>query len=373
MASDSDRPIIIELNLKSDHPALLEGLDRLLQLGLISNNLVRQIGQRQLVCPLPEANVAQVESSRIEATQPTSPERQPATVLTDFLPVEPESRPLSRSASRQAGSADRPPSVASQSLQSFMAEISVVWLLFLGVFLVVVSSGVLAATQWQNFSPVGQYGILFGYTLAFWFAGRWIARQSSLQITSRMLNVATLLIIPVNFWTMDGFRLWSSPLSLIMAAIAAIILSSITLLLLKRDSHSRLMIPTAIALSWLHWGWSWAGVPFIATYIGTMGAAIVLLIRDEGNRRQGTGGARGGRGSRGSERFHSSLQLLRRRYATTPPSSLLHSEHDRDRLRRTTANCQSGARGAGAGESTWLGDRGVWLVAVLVSTTRPNS
>jgi hypothetical protein len=46
-------------------------------------------------------------------------------------------------------------------LQSLAEELSVRWLLFLGVFLVVLSSGVVAASQWERFPAVGQYGVLF--------------------------------------------------------------------------------------------------------------------------------------------------------------------------------------------------------------------
>ena len=44
-------------------------------------------------------------------------------------------------------------------LQCLQAELSVPWLLFLGMFLVVVSSGVLAASQWERFPGFLQYGI----------------------------------------------------------------------------------------------------------------------------------------------------------------------------------------------------------------------
>jgi hypothetical protein len=180
-----------------------------------------------------------------------------------------------------------------------MAEVSVVWLLFLGVFLVVVSSGVLAATQWRNFSPIGQYGILFAYTLMFWVASTWTGKQASLQLTARMLKIATLLIIPVNFWMMDGFWLWASPLGMVMAAIASLILSGITLFILKTSPNANpiWMIATAIGLSWLNWGWHWPGVPFAAIYLGTLGATLALVVQDEHGRRLGRGSGEWGIGS----------------------------------------------------------------------------
>ena len=193
------------------------------------------------------------------------------------VPTDPETVPT---ANRQS------PNFATSMVQSFMAEISVIWLLFLGVFMVVVSSGVLAASQWQHFPPTEQYGILFGYTLAFWGASAWTGRQQSLHLTARMLQITTLLIVPVNFWMIDGFKLWSSGSGRVVAAIAALVLTAITIILLKptstRSTGVRLTI-NSICLSWLHWGWGWAGFPLIATYIGTVGTALMLFYQNQGN------------------------------------------------------------------------------------------
>jgi hypothetical protein len=163
-----------------------------------------------------------------------------------------------------------------------MAEVSIIWLLILGVFMVVVSSGVLAATQWQNFSAIGQYGILFAYTIAFALASFWTARQTRLRLTSRMLQLATLLIIPVNFWMMDGLRVGASFVGVVVCAIAALSLTAILLRLLHprlgltSGDRFRLIAVNSIGLSWLHWGWGWESVPLIATYLGTVGTAVLL-------------------------------------------------------------------------------------------------
>ncbi|MEX0269347.1 hypothetical protein AB3R30_09395 [Leptolyngbyaceae cyanobacterium UHCC 1019] len=304
MASPRDRQFILELVIRSAHPALLEGLDNWLQLGLITDELVRQLCAEQLVCPVSQVSVVAVQPESSPAVD--AGELQPMEAIGDFLPVgavpQSESRPTRPDSSRDRANPVRtnpvtpaaplpvrPPTMAARLLQSFMAELSVLWLLFLGVFLVVVSSGVLAATQWRNFSAVGQYSILLGYTLVFWGVGWWTGKQAALQLTSRMLNLATLLIIPVNFWMMDGFRLGQSPAGLGMAAIASFLLTGILILLLKPD-RSRLMLITAIALSWLHWGWGLQGVPLGAVYGGTVGAAAALVVNDRGSRRQGARG-----------------------------------------------------------------------------------
>jgi hypothetical protein len=230
----------LKLELRSDHPNLLRGLDFWLQLGLLSEAQLEEICRRSLSCPLP-----------------TVPEQEQ--IPADFLPPA-----LSAPASLPAS-----PGWLTQILTSFMAEISVVWLLFLGVFLVVVSSGVLAASQWQNFLPVGQYGILWGYTLAFGLAGLWAGRR--LQVTGQMLRLATLLIIPVNFWMIDAFGLWDSRLGWLVGAIASLSLTFITLRFLRQSSR-----PTQInqlALCGLHWGWGFPGLALVAAYGATIGTA----------------------------------------------------------------------------------------------------
>ncbi|MGC8715211.1 MAG: hypothetical protein ACP5RH_22745, partial [Leptodesmis sp.] len=96
-------------------------------------------------------------------------------------------------------------------------------------------------------------------------------------------RIATLLIIPVNFWMLDGFKLWNSFPGLVLVAIAALLLTLITILLLK-PSRANWMTGTAIGLSWLQWGWSWPGMPFTATYVGTIAAAVALLIQEQRQR-----------------------------------------------------------------------------------------
>lgn len=257
MTSQSNQPIKIELTIRAGQPELLQGLDLWLRLGLLSDAQVRQICQAHLVC-----SVQVSEQIAIDNSPPASP--------SPPLPLSP-SPPLP---------------LISRLLSSLMAELSVVWLLFLGVFMVVVSSGVLAATQWQNFSPVGQYSILFGYTLAFWIASLW-TRQQQLRLTSRMLQIATLLIIPVNFWTIDGFKLWGSGLGLVLGTIAAFSLCAIAFMLLQ--SAPRLLLFNTLALALLQLGWALTGFPLIATYIGTVGTAFVLFHSFETEEQEGSG------------------------------------------------------------------------------------
>ncbi|GAB4376538.1 MAG: hypothetical protein Kow00121_23800 [Elainellaceae cyanobacterium] len=267
MTTPSDRPIVIRLSAhEAERANLLEGLDTWLRLGLLSDAQVRQICAERLVCAVPTPITAAPVSEPVTSAASSdfadaiaAPSPAPARPVTAQRPIE-------------------------HLLNRFMAEISVIWLLFLGVFLVVVSSGVLAASQWQNFSPTGQYGILFTYTLAFFAVGLWANRRLNLRLTAQMLQVATLLIIPVNFWMMDQLRLWQTAIGLVFQGIAALSLTAITVLLLRpnsrllRSTSNRLLaILNCIGLSWLHWGWSLANLPLVATYIGTIGTAFLLF------------------------------------------------------------------------------------------------
>jgi hypothetical protein len=274
---DPNRPAQITITVSANQPALLEGLDVWLRLRLISNSQVRYLSQQYLVCALPEL-------AAVTAT--TAPDR-----IQDFL----TERPSQRSAQTRDFLVERPtqrlpqataaPGFIAQRFQSLRAEVSVIWLLFLGVFMVVVSSGVLAASHWQNFFPIAQYGILVAYTLAFWAASLWTGRQANLHLTAQMLQITTLLIIPINFWLMDALRVWQQPAGWAIASVAALSLTTITSQLLQSNLRTLprpgLLLLSSIGLSWLHWGWGWAGFPLIAVYAGTIAAAAALFFQEQ--------------------------------------------------------------------------------------------
>ncbi|NJM28333.1 MAG: DUF2157 domain-containing protein, partial [Pseudanabaena sp. RU_4_16] len=172
------------------------------------------------------------------------------------------------------------PSRVAGMARSLIAEFSLVWLLFLGVFLVVVSSGVLAASHWSQFPPQGQYLILFAYTLAFWGVSFLTNRRGNLQLTTRTLQLVTLLIIPANFWAIDGLGLLTNPVGLAIGAIAGVSLSAIAISLLRQTAirTSGFAIISSTLLSWLHLGWGARFYPLIAVYLGILGVAIATLI-----------------------------------------------------------------------------------------------
>lgn len=256
MQPQPDRWTTIEVEIEASNERLLEGLDVWLHLGLVSDDEVKRICRQHLSCMIP------VVARQVTAATSTQPSRLPQHKL---IPT------IGRTA---------------QVLQSLMAEFSLMWLLFLGVFMVVVSSGVLAASQWRQFAPQGQYLILLGYTLAFWVASAWTGQHENLRLTARMLKIATLLIVPVNFWMIDGLKLWQSGVGLAIALFAALVLTTLTIRLLKSTTntqHQQLILVNSVGLSWLHWGWGWAGFPILATYIGTVGTSFSLFYQYQGN------------------------------------------------------------------------------------------
>lgn len=251
----STRRIPFEIQVPENHPELLKGLDFWLQLGLISDREVREWAKRYLVSPVPEFIETKAQPM---SSQGRSQGRTSGDFLSDSV----------RSSTEQT--------LLTRLLSGFMAELGVMWLLFLGVFLVVVSSAVLASLQWHNVSPIGQYGILCLYTLAFGSAAGWTAQNSHLRHTHQMLKAVTLLIIPVNFWMMDGFGLWRSSLGIIVSLIAGLLLLGMQFFLLRSSTRFQ---ANYIGLSLLHWGWFLPGIPVVSVYVGTIGTALIQVLR----------------------------------------------------------------------------------------------
>ncbi|MGL5058749.1 MAG: hypothetical protein ACRC62_02115 [Microcoleus sp.] len=282
MSSSKGRSSKIELSILASHPELLRGLDAWLQLGLLSEIEVKQLCRQYLVC--------QIEAPAV--SQPQIAEIVPAEIPAQKEPVlaTPAALPNTENSDFETPEIEPNPNFIAQMLHSLIAEISVVWLLFLGVFMVVVSSGVLAASQWEKFPAAGQYGVLLAYTLTFWAIGSWANKQPNLQLTAQTLQAVTLLLVPINFWAMDTFGLWRYPGDWIVAIAAAAILSWITLRIIKYryEQLSGSKIARSIALnhlglSYLHWGWAFANFSLAAVYLGTVGtaAATVYQVRQQ--------------------------------------------------------------------------------------------
>ncbi|MDJ0725896.1 MAG: hypothetical protein QNJ38_12360 [Prochloraceae cyanobacterium] len=323
MLPESEREIYINLTFKSSKTELLEGLDALLNLGLIDEKAVADIARNDLSCLLPERKPKPVtQDSIISLKQPSSTpevevifinenragEEEPAAevFINENRAGEEKEEPAAevfisenredkeepaaevfinenREDKEEPEEAVKAELFQSEDLlnilfqvwQSLKDEFSIRWLLFLGVFLVMVSSGVLAATQWQRFPAAGQYLILWSYTLVFWGTTFWAAKQDSLQLTTRTLETIALSLIPLNFWAIDSLNLWNNFVGWLVIAIAAFSLTAIYLIQNQQKQNLPLLL-NFLLLSYLHWGWSEPNLALIAVHIGAIGTTFTL-------------------------------------------------------------------------------------------------
>lgn len=70
-------------------------------------------------------------------------------------------------------------------------------LLYLGAFLLVVSSLTLVIFNWASFSPLVQFAILAGTAVGIWGLGTWMARQPALGSAGANLQAVAALLVPV--------------------------------------------------------------------------------------------------------------------------------------------------------------------------------
>jgi hypothetical protein len=252
MPNSPRKSIWLDLQINPDDPQLLATLEQMLQSGMLDTKQINKIARDCLS------------------------ERLPVTPYVPEVNTYTEPKPISAEPSFPVA----PEPVVPTIWQTLKDELSVRWLLFLGVFLVVLSSGVLAATQWSRFPAWGQYGLLWLYTIGFWLTGSWAKRQEGLRLTANTLQIAALLLIPVNFWAIDSFGLWHQPWEIATAVVAASSLAGIAYLQTlprrnKSRSHQWLM-GAFIGLSCLQLGWQIPHWAAISIYIGSIGVAIIL-------------------------------------------------------------------------------------------------
>ncbi|MGK7949784.1 MAG: hypothetical protein AB4368_13610 [Xenococcaceae cyanobacterium] len=242
----------LEVYVKADRPQLLQGLDLWLELNLISEAQVKKICRQYLSCALPETEKV-VETTSVIRENTT---KVPVQSLANITPK---------------------PNIITQLWQGFLDELSIRWLLFLGIFLVVVSSGVLAASQWSSFPKFGQYFILLIYTLVFWIISFWSNKQNNLKLTSQTLRSIATLLVPINFWAISQFGLGNNGLEVKAIAIAFITLTGTTWLSTQLSKHNknRFFLLLFLLLSYLHLGWYLPWFPVTAVYGGIL--AITLI------------------------------------------------------------------------------------------------
>ena len=240
-------PLLVPLN--PNHPHCLDGLDHWLQLDLLDDDQVKRLCHQGLTCPLP-------------AWEPESPAAR-------TVPYRP---PVAAS----PATPDPPPRQRSIA-QAIKDEFSIRWLLGLGVFVVLISSAVLAASQWGQLPPAGQYGILWLYTLAFALTSAILEHRQRLTLTAQTLHTIVLGLIPLNFWAMDELGLWRSPLGWITLVLATL---SLSFWLWQSPRLTRPQTALLLLFSLCHWGFNTVpGVSHLGLYLATLGG--ILLYRQQ--------------------------------------------------------------------------------------------
>lgn len=249
MSDDLNGWLNIQVCVKASQPELLTGLDQWLRLGLITEAQVIGLSRQYLTCLLPEIKTTSIISDR----------QQNNFQLIAINSVKDEQKF----------------NFIFQFWQAFKDELSIRWLLFLGIFLVIVSSGVLAATQWHSFPAFGQYLILWLYTLSFWLIGCWLNQQDNLQLTSQTIKKIAILLVPIDFWAMSSLDFTSSLLGWGIIAIAGFSLSGITYLNHRQSNQnsSNFYLFLFLLLSYLHLGWDLPKFSLLAIYLGIIAIA----------------------------------------------------------------------------------------------------
>lgn len=198
------------------------------------------------------------------------PDRDPSS--TEDADLDENPFPVLSAAPENPGSTREPARLA-QLLHNLKAELSVRWLLVLGLFLVVASSGLLAAGQWDRFSATGQYGLLLGYTVAFGVATAWAKRQEGLRLTGQTLQSIALLLVPINGWALDALRV---PGPMVLLAVG--ILGAMTVWL-GRSGIRRGILINFLVLAGLPLVWAWD--PALVTYAGLVGTVLYAVFLTE--------------------------------------------------------------------------------------------
>ncbi|QIZ69994.1 hypothetical protein [Oxynema aestuarii] len=247
MSSRKHPLISVYLDVSSGDPHLLDRLDTLIGWGWLTDDQAKVLALQYLSEALPEPS--EVETPPQTAASPPPP--------------------------------PPPPRRSPELLRSLKAEFSVRWLLFLGMFMVAISSVVLAASQWERFDRTAQYLVLFTYTSVFWGVSQWTKRRDNLQLTARTLEIIGVLLVPVNFWAIDGFGLWNHWGGWLTIAIATPVLVTIIARYPPWQDRRSYKFGTGavyLASAIAHWGWTFVNWPVSAIYLSIALTGVTIAI-----------------------------------------------------------------------------------------------
>ena len=284
-------PVQCKLSVPQLSEQLLAGLDAWLQQGVVTDQAVRQFGETYWWQPLPPKPVTAQEPRSLVAAYLlwalgfvglcglhrlylgqivlgllwlfTLGLCGLGQVLDGFLLPG-----LTQTVNRRRGVGTETPAPAPSLLllRSLQAELSVLWLALLGVFLVVLSSVVLAVGVWEGLGAGGRYGLLWLYTLGFGGMGWWLRAHSRVPLTALMVQGVTVLLIPINFWMLDQLGLWAQGWPLAAGAV----LTGLGWVVQGGLSWG---VGAVLLLPWLQLGWQYPAVIYGAVY----GASVLTM------------------------------------------------------------------------------------------------
>ncbi len=186
---------------------------------------------------------------------------------------------------RSANDVER--SMLERFVDSFFRRENIRWLAVIGAAIVVASSLMMVTREWASWPVLAKFLTILAYTGLSYLLSDWGRKHLGLQITARVLQFLTLLLLPICFlslsWLFDSSSELVGPAGLQMAVLAVPALglawftsSRIFEYLWRGKQHtflvSYLLLCVAGAIPRMHEGWSAAMMTFALWLIATVGA-----------------------------------------------------------------------------------------------------
>jgi len=148
--------------------------------------------------PAPAPAAAAAAPAPAPAMAAAAPAPAPAMAAAAPTPAVPSGEAPVPAALAPAPVAEPPPRVSVRSWSAALLALGTRrTLLYLGAFLLVISSLTLVIFNWASFSPPAQFAILAGTTAALWGLGTWMARQPALGAAGANVQAVASLLVPV--------------------------------------------------------------------------------------------------------------------------------------------------------------------------------
>lgn len=240
---------------------------------LMERLIGRWVGQKRLDLPTAERLFALLQEDRLALAAPAmamavaapAPMQVPvATPVPDPVPT-PTPKPTATPEPAQPK-----PSLTQRVFGGFLALHSRQVILFLGVFLLLVSALILVLFNWASFPPFLQFLLLLSLSATLWGAGEWIAKNWELKGAGFGLQIASAVLLPITFFALSrpGLLDLSYDNGLILAAG----ISSVAFALMTWRSQRQLFAIFSMLMA------SLAGILFARFHLGMEYQLAVFLL-----------------------------------------------------------------------------------------------